>query len=129
MQPFKLKLITLILSCNLSIFTGICLADTEPFLPTWKNLKPNEKQLYIAGYLNGLRDTEEVVSIAAEYVEKNPALVAQTLKKVQQLCSVSDVGAGALVPEIDAYYSKLENQSAALSLALSSAQQKIRNSK
>lgn len=128
MQPFKLKLITLILSCNLSIFTGICLADTEPFLPTWKNLKPNEKQLYIAGYLNGLRDTEEVVSIAAEYVEKNPALVAQTLKKVQQLCSVSDVGAGALVPEIDAYYSKLENQSAALSLALSSAQQKIRNS-
>ncbi len=128
MQPFKLKLITLILSCNLSMFTGICLADTEPFLPTWKNLKPNEKQLYIAGYLNGLRDTEEVVSIAAEYVEKNPALVAQTLKKVQQLCSVSDVGAGALVPEIDAYYSKLENQSAALSLALSSAQQKIRNS-
>jgi len=106
---------------------SIAKADTEPFYPSWKHLESQSKQLYMSGYLHGLRDAEEVVTIAREYVKNNPALAIQTLEKVQRLCSVADMSPGALVPEIDSYYSDISNQQATFSLAVSAAQQKVRS--
>ncbi len=114
---------------TLSCFLAINAVYADPFYPTWKHLDSNGKQLYMSGYLHGLRDAEEVVAIAKDYVKKNPTLALQTLDKVQRLCSISDISSGLLVPEIDSYYSNIENQQATLSLAVSSAERKVRTIK
>ncbi len=127
MQPtlvFKTAIAQIIF---LLFFSVLTFADREPFYPSWKHLNSESKRLYISGYLHGLRDTEEIVKIARDYIAKNPTLATQTLEKVEKICSVSDMSPGAIAPEIDAYYSDIANQQAALSLALSTAQQRIRS--
>lgn len=127
MQPASLFKTVFLQGVILLSFSALTFADREPFYPSWKHLNSESKRLYISGYLHGLRDTEEIVKIAREYIAKNPALAAQTLEKVEKICSVSDISPGAIAPEIDSYYSEIANQQAALSLALSSAQQRIRS--
>lgn len=121
------KSVFFLAACIATAVSNTTYAQEVPFYPTWKLLDGRGKQLYISGYLHGLRDAEEIVKIARDYVEKNPELAVQTLDKVRRLCSVADVNSSSLVPELDSFYSNIDNQQAALSLAVSNAGRNVRS--
>ena len=123
--------VTLKLFRSLVILSGISLAtvvqaDEAPFYPIWRNLDRNSQELYVSGYLHGLRDAEEIIRIARDYVKDNPNLALQSLDKVRKICSVRDVSANIIVPEVNSYYSNIENQEGSFSNAIGFAQQQVR---
>ena len=80
-----------------------------------------EKQHFIAGYLQGWLDAAKVTDIAIGFIKENPAKAIESLEGIKKVYDVSFVKPGNLVDEIDAYYAVSENKNATLSAAVTSA--------
>lgn len=102
------------------LFVGVAFADSsESFLPTWKLLSNKDKQQFIAGYLQGLRDAQKITSIASGFVRDNPEKAIDALERLEGLYETK-VPPGRLVEGIDAFYSDSMNMDASLSVAVNS---------
>lgn len=112
---------------------GVCLTATSgisegngpSFLPTWKLLTTDQKQQFIAGYIQGWKDAARVTDIAIGYVRTNPERAIEGLEGIRQLYDLSGVKPIQLAHEIDAFYSDPENNGAALSKAITAARRRI----
>ena len=120
---FTLRMLRSALLLCLVYQAQVCLADDSEiaFFPTWKLLNAQEKQQFIAGYVQGWRDAEKVTKIAREYVHSNPEGAAEGLKKVEELYNLSGVAPEALLKAIDAFYDDPAHHNASLSRAVSAA--------
>lgn len=97
-------------------------SEPDTFYPVWKHLSYSDKQQFIAGYLQALEDTREVLQITKEYVQSNPEKAIQSLDKVDKLYTSRGLSSSSIVKEIDQLYQKQENRNARFSLLVNSAQ-------
>jgi hypothetical protein len=96
-------------------------SESEAFLPTWR-LLGEEKQVFISGYMAGLRDAGKIIDIAIQYVKNNPEEAVTSLERIKQLYAVGEeVKPAQLAHAIDTFYSDPDNSKASLSKAVMSA--------
>lgn len=93
------------------------------FLATWKLLSQQEKQQFIAGYLQGWRDAAKVTDIAIAYVRTNPSEAVAGLERIKELYNLEGLKPPQVVNDIDLYYSDPDNYEAPLSRAVTASQQ------
>jgi hypothetical protein len=101
-------------------------AQADSFLPTWKLMNDDEKQQFIAGYLQGWRDAASVTDIAISFVKNNPASAVESLEKVKELYDIREIRPSDVTQEIDLFYSDPTNSNAPLSKAITAARARVR---
>ncbi len=102
-------------------------ADDEPsFLPTWKLLDLNQRQQFIAGYLQGWRDAANVTDIAINFVRRNPDKAIASLEGVRELYRLRTLRPSEIVEAVDEFYADPENSTAPLSRAITAARTRSR---
>lgn len=89
------------------------------FLPTWKLLSEKQKIDFMAGYLFGQRDAQQIIDIAIQYVRDNPTKAVESLERVKRLYDYEAVRPPLLAKEVDNFYSNPDNAQAPLSAAVS----------
>ena len=83
-------------------------SDFNSLLPTWRLLSRQQKEQFVAGYLQGMREAEHITKLAiAGANEKN---LSETLSQLPSVYDVQGLAARDLVVEIDAFYKKPENR-------------------
>lgn len=97
-----------------------------PFLPVWKMMNSQEKQQFIAGYVQGWRDAQKVTEIAQDYIRQNPNDAVEGLEKIKGLYDLSGLKPEMLVKGIDAFYLEPDHGRAGLSRAISAAKSNLR---
>jgi hypothetical protein len=95
------------------------------FLPTWKLLKSEAKQHFVAGYLYGWRDAEKVTDIAIDYVKENPQGAVEGLERVRGIYDMQGLTADSMVRELDAYFSESGSKDATLSQAITAVRGRL----
>ena len=103
------------------LYVGLIYADSSGFVSTWRLLKHEQKDQFVAGYLHGWQDAAKVTDIAIQFVEENPEKAVEGLVKIKQLYKIKGVKAAELVKEIDDFYSDPANAGAPLSMAVTAA--------
>lgn len=99
--------------------------DQSPFLPTWKLLRGDSKQQFVAGYLFGWRDAARVTDVAIEYVQQNPNNAVQSLEKIKGLYDMNDLTADMVVRELDRYFSENDSKDATLPQAITAVRMRL----
>ena len=97
-----------------------CLAEAS-FLPSWKLMNSQEKQHFIAGYVQGWRDAQQVTDITISYVKKNPDQAVLGLEKMKSLYDLSGAKPELLAKAVDVFYMDPQNGHASLSSAVTAA--------
>ena len=69
----------------------------------WKSLKPEMKEHYIKGYLQGWSDAGSVNALAINALEKDPKNPIDTLQTLTPMFDVADTSSHDLVVAIDDY--------------------------
>jgi hypothetical protein len=95
------------------------------FLAVWRLMSNEQKQQFIAGYVQGWRDAGKVTDIAIQYVRDHPDKAIDGLEKVRALYDLHELSPGDVIPLIDAYYKHPENQNATFSSAVTAARQAL----
>ena len=118
----------LILVCVLIFVPQSSFAETstDSFFPTWRLLNKQQKQQFIAGYLQGWKDAEKVTEITLDYVRKNPDKAVKGLESVRGLYDLSYLQPDELAHEIDDFYSDPDNHEASFSKAVTAAKQEVK---
>lgn len=111
-------------------FTGAVNAWAEDdskggFSPTWKLMTLEQKQQFVAGYLQGWRDAAVVTDIVISYVRKNPQKAVASLEGVKELYNLKSLRSAELVERIDEFYADPSNNSAPLSRAVTAARTQL----
>lgn len=101
------------------------LGTEASFLPTWKLLRNEGKQQFIAGYLFGWRDAKKVTDIAIEYVKDNPSDALNGLERIRGLYDMEGLTSESVVRELDDYFSKSEGKDATLSQAITAVRTRL----
>lgn len=103
-------------------------ADDTPtgFLPVWRLLSSEQKQQFIAGYLQGLRDAGRITDVLATYIKDNPNKATETLAGSKEIYDFSGLNTASLVREIDRYFHDPNHSQATLSLAATAARNTLR---
>ena len=94
---------------------------SQSFMPIWKLLNQQEKQQFVAGYLQGWRDAALVTDVAIRYVGDNPGEAVAGLERIRSLYDSSTLKPALVAKHIDEFYQHPENHSAAFSAAISAA--------
>ena len=100
--------------------------EGNSFSPTWRLMQNQEKQQFIAGYIQGWRDAAKMTDIAISYVRSNPERAVEGLEGIRSLYNLGSVKPSQLVQEIDAFYADPENNTSPLSAAITSAKTRLR---
>ncbi len=95
-------------------------------MPIWKIMNNQEKQQFIAGYIQGWRDAQKVTEIAQDYIRQNPNDAVEGLEKVKGLYDLSGLKPEMLVKGIEDFYLQPEHSRASLSRAISAAKNSVR---
>lgn len=98
------------------IFSQNVRAD-EPFLPTWKLMNQDAKRQFVAGYLFGLKDAENVLDIAIQYIQENPNKAIEGLKKIKSVYQHEDAKPDKIAKAMDEYFSDTANAKSTLATA------------
>lgn len=93
--------------------------SASPFLPIWKLLSQQQKINFLSGYLHAWADADQVLGIAASYVEENPENAAGAIDQLRALYNFEGISPEVAQKEVDQFYSDAENQAAPLSRAIS----------
>jgi hypothetical protein len=135
----KYRKFKLILSgiCGLWVCLGAILPqrlwaeDKETsFYPTWKLLTSEQKQQFIAGYIQGWKDAGRVTEISLGFIKDNPEKAVDALTRVRDLYfELTHTDIEALGREVDTFYGDPKNQAAGFSAALNSAKAQMRMAK
>lgn len=113
--------VSLIFGANLAL----CQSAEEPFLPTWKLLKNEEKRQFIAGYMYGWRDAARVTDVAIEFVKSNPEQAVEGLEKVKSMYDLSRLRADTVTSELDRFFGDSGNKEATLSQAVTAVRKTL----
>jgi len=81
---------------------------------------------FVAGYVQGWKDASKVTDIAIGFVRDNPNEAVSGLEKLKSLYDLSDVSPSLITTQLDGFFARTENQSASLSLAISTARSGLR---
>ncbi len=103
--------------------SSVAYADSASFEPIWRLLTREQKQQFVAGYLNGMRDAAQMTDLLQVIVKQNPDAAAGSLDRLAQI--YMDVGRStpeAIVDGIESFYSNPSNSGAQLSAAITAAQ-------
>lgn len=115
----------LILSLVLFVTQARAQNDEIPFLPIWKMMNTQEKQQFIAGYVQGWRDAQKVTEVAQDYIRENPHDAVEGLEKIKGLYNLSGLKPEMLVKGVDAFYLEPDHSRAGLSRAISAAKSSL----
>lgn len=100
-------------------------AAEASFLPTWKLLRNEGKQQFVAGYLFGWRDAKRVTDVAIEYVKGNPGGAVRGLERIRGLYDMEGLTAESVVRELDDYFAGAEGKEATLSQAITAVRARL----
>lgn len=125
MKIYLFRLVSLAFSFGVSINISNLEAE-NPFYPTWKLLSNEEKQHFIAGYLQGWSDARRVTDIAINYIKENPQKAVEGLEGIKKIYDLTALGPEAVVREVDSFYNEHSNQNASLSAAITAAKSTLR---
>ena len=131
----QIRLRTLILVTTLSLAAALLLCQSSPaesklapeasFLPTWKLLRNEGKQQFVAGYLFGWRDAGRVTDAVIEYAREHPNNAVSGLEKIRGLYDMDGLTAESMVRELDAYFASSEGKDATISQAITAARRRL----
>jgi hypothetical protein len=130
MRSFSLLVRTAVLAGTLlgaapAALTEGSSAPEPSFSPTWKLLRNDAKQQFIAGYLFGWRDAKRVTEVAIEYVRENPSEAVRGLERIRGLYNMEGITAESMVRELDTFFSESEGKDATLSQAITAARMRL----
>ncbi len=130
MRSFSLLVRTTVLAGALfgaapAALTESTSAPEPSFSPTWKLLRNDAKQQFIAGYLFGWRDAKRVTEVAIEYVRENPSEAVSGLERIRGLYNMEGITAESMVRELDTFFSESEGKDATLSQAITAARMRL----
>lgn len=91
------------------------------FYPIWNLLKPEERKMFVSGYLHGWRDSKRVTEILLTHVADKPDSAVSSLEKVRDIYKVSEVPVEQLLSRLTEFYMDPANHNASLSVAISSS--------
>jgi hypothetical protein len=100
--------------------------DNERFFPTWRLMSTEQKQHFIAGYLQAWKDAAQVTDIAIGYVRENPEKAVEGLQSVRGLYETNGLRPADLAHQVDRFFQDAENQSSSLSRAISAAKNNLK---
>lgn len=95
------------------------------FLAVWQLMSSEQKQQFIAGYLQGWRDAGKVTDIAIDYVREHPDKAVDGLEKIRALYDLHELSPSEVIPLIDAFFKHPGNQNATFSSAVTAARQAL----
>lgn len=93
---------------------------------TWRLLTNEQKQEFLAGYVQGWRDASQVTDVAIDFVRENPNEAVAGLQRLKKLYEMSDLSPSFLAREVDKFFSEPANHSASFALAISAARAHLR---
>ena len=100
-------------------------ADGGSFEPVWRLLTREQKQQFVAGYLNGMRDAAKMTDLLQDIVKQNPESASGSLDRLAQIYQgVGRSSPDSIVAGIESFYADPANSGAQLSAAITAAQQK-----
>ena len=119
------KLRQVVLGTVLSVLicpTTVLLAESKmapeaSFSPTWKLLRNDAKQQFVAGYLFGWRDAKRVTDIAIDYVKG--------LERIRGIYDMEGLTAESVVRELDTYFAQAEGKEATFSQAITAVRTRL----
>lgn len=130
MWTFSRLLQMVALFATIAAMIPVALAEStgvpEPsFSPTWKLLRNEAKQQFIAGYLFGWRDAKRVTEVAIEFVKENPTDAVSGLERVRELYDMKGLTAESMVRELDTFFAESEGKDATLSQAITAVRMRL----
>jgi hypothetical protein len=125
-RPLFFLSLGLFATFSLDLLEGeVAEGQVESFLPTWKLMSDEEKQQFIAGYLQGWRDAAKVTDIAISFVKSNPQRAIASLEGIKELYNIREIRPSEVTQEIDLFYADPSNSNAPLSKAITAARARI----
>ena len=100
--------------------------EPASFLPTWKLLNAEQKQQFIAGYLQAWKDAAQVTDIAMGYIKENPDKALEGLSSVRALYDTQGLRPADIAHQVDLFFKETANRDASLSRAMSYAKAQMR---
>jgi hypothetical protein len=127
------KLRQVVLGTVLSVLmcpTTVLLAESKmapeaSFSPTWKLLRNDAKQQFVAGYLFGWRDAKRVTDIAIDYVKEKPTEAVKGLERIRGIYDMEGLTAESVVRELDTYFAQAEGKEATFSQAITAVRTRL----
>jgi hypothetical protein len=118
--------VCLLITTSSSFAKDIWAEEQVSFLPTWKLLNTEQKQHFIAGYLQAWKDAAQVTDIAMGYIKENPDKALEGLGSVRAMYETQGLRPADLAHQIDLFYKETNNRDATLSRAMSYAKSQMR---
>jgi hypothetical protein len=126
LQASALALVVYVSACPGSVAQAESKTAAEAsFLPTWKLLRNDSKQQFIAGYLFGWRDAKRVTDIAIDFVKENPSDTVSGLERIREIYDMEGLTAESVVRELDAFFADSEGKEATLSQAITAVRARL----
>ena len=101
------------------------MAPEAGFSPTWKLLRNDAKQQFVAGYLFGWRDAKRVTDIAIDYVKEKPTEAVKGLERIRGIYDMEGLTAESVVRELDTYFGQAEGKEATFSQAITAVRTRL----
>ncbi len=95
------------------------------FAPTWRLLKGDSKQQFIAGYLFAWRDAARVTDAAIEYAKEHPGNAVSGLERVRGIYDMEGLTAESMARELDKFFTESEGRDATLSQAMTAVRRRL----
>ncbi len=115
----------LLLAITVGLTSRAASADGGSFEPVWRLLTREQKQQFVAGYLNGMRDAAKMTDLLQDIVKQNPESASGSLDRLAQIYQgVGRSSPDSIVAGIETFYADPANSGAQLSAAITAAQQK-----
>lgn len=122
----EMRLYHCLILVSVLTFTAIVHVQAEDsFLPTWKLLKEQERQQFIAGYMFGWSDAAKVTDVAIQFVRENPTNAVEGLTKIRSLYDFKGLKADSVARQLDSFFSQPENRDATLSQAITAVRSEL----
>ena len=118
-----LLITTLVCIPSIGVSEGI---EDSSFLPVWQLLNREQKQQFLAGYLQGMKDAAKMTDVLGGFVKDNPASATESLQRLKGIyLNLSQVTPDSLASEIDIFFADPKNREAPLSRAVTGARNKL----
>lgn len=108
-----------------SLFAESKMAPEASFSPTWKLLRNEAKQQFVAGYLFGWRDAKRVTDIAIDFVKEQPTEAVRGLERIREIYDMEGLTAESLVRELDSFFGQAEGKDASFSQAITAVRARL----
>jgi hypothetical protein len=100
--------------------------ETEAsFAPTWRLLKGDSKQQFVAGYLFAWRDAARVTDAAIEYAREHPQNAVTGLERIRGIYDMEGLTAESMARELDKFFTESDGREATLSQAMTAVRSRL----